>query len=158
MEELGAPAQVAQAAGQSSFKFLSASGATMMEVESVGRAGDKLVMKGKMMGEFPQEVFLPIEQFVTMAKMGLTLGTLQFIAMAPFLGLARIAKENAATGRKSGSAIFMLSFLAALLVVSPLLLPVLLLALIVAIPVLLIVGCYTALNKLKPSPKEEAAG
>lgn len=129
----------------------------MMEVESVGRAGDKLVMKGKMMGEFPQEVFLPIEQFVTMAKMGLTLGTLQFIALAPFLGLARIAKEREA-GQKSGAAIFILSFLAAFLIVSPLLLPVLLLALIVEIPILLIFGLYRLVSKLGPSPKEKAAG
>jgi len=60
---------------------------TMMEVERVDRAGDRLMVTGIMMGNFPTEAFLEPDDLLTMIAMHLRPSPLGFLAGLPYFRL-----------------------------------------------------------------------
>lgn len=109
---------------QRGFTFSSPSGSTMMEVEHIDREDGKLRMKGKMMGEFPQDVFLTGDQFIAMMTMSLRPSLLLFAATVPLAAALRCLKGQASPDWDSRS-LLVVSLMLALVVLTPVLLPLL---------------------------------
>ncbi len=139
-----------------SVKLLSASGVTMMEVERMGQEGGRLKIQGKMMGEFPQAIFLGTDQLIPMVRMGFRPGVLLFF----WLGLCRAVLAVVASGRflrrGPGEAGFA-SFLAGLTAAAPLALTVVVAA-VVLTPVMFAALALGALIAplARARPKEES--
>jgi len=60
---------------------------TMMEVERVDRAGDRLLVTGVMMGNFPAEIYLEPDDLLAMIAMHLRLSPLTFVLGLPYFRL-----------------------------------------------------------------------
>ena len=83
-------------------KMLSDMNTTMMEVERVDRADDRLMVTGIMMGNFPTEIFLDPDDLLTMVAMHLRPSPLSFVLGLPYFWLRRYwqREENQSIGAR----------------------------------------------------------
>lgn len=70
-------------------KMVSDMDTTMMEVERVDRVGDRLMVTGVMMGNFPTEIYLDPADLLAMAGMHLRPSPLSFVVGLPYFWLRR---------------------------------------------------------------------
>ena len=69
-------------------KFMSEIGTVMMEVDQIDRKGERLRMRGKMMGQFPQNIFISAEEMVQMVAKFTAPRVLLYFVLFPFFLLA----------------------------------------------------------------------
>ncbi len=83
-------------------KMLSDMNTTMMEVERVDRAEDRLVVTGVMMGNFPAEVYLEPDDLLAMVTMHMRPSPLTFVLGLPYFWLRRYLQrpENQGIGAR----------------------------------------------------------
>ena len=88
---------------------------TMMEVERVDRVGDRLMVTGVMMGNFPTEVFLEPADMLAMLVLHLRLSPLSFVIGMPYFWLHRYWQqpENAGLAARAKGLAFSVLFAAA---------------------------------------------
>lgn len=82
---------------------------TMMEVERVDRAGDRLMVTGVMMGNFPTEIYLEPADLLALVALHLRASPLGFVAGLPWFWLRRYLarpENRSLGGRLRGAAIF----------------------------------------------------
>ena len=100
---------------------------TMMEVERVDRVGDRLMVTGVMMGNFPTEVYLEPADMLAMFVLHLRFSPLSFVIGLPYFWLHRYWQqpENAGlVARAKGLAFSMLFTVAGLGLIAAVLLGV----------------------------------
>ena len=86
-------------------KMLSDMDTTMMEVERVDRVGDRLMVTGIMMGNFPTEAYLEPDDLLTMIALHLRPSPLTFVFGLPYFWLRcylRRAENQSLGGRIRG--------------------------------------------------------
>ncbi len=70
-----------------SVKMMSDMNTTMMEVERVDRVGDRLMVTGTMMGNFPAEIYLGPNELLGLVAMHLRPSPLSFVVGLPYFWL-----------------------------------------------------------------------
>lgn len=87
---------------------------TMMEVERVDRVGDRLMVTGVMMGNFPTEVYLEPADMLAMLALHLRLSPLSFVVGMPYFWLHRYWQqpENASFAARAKGVAFSVLFAA----------------------------------------------
>jgi len=65
-------------------RILTDQGKSIIDIEKVHRAGDKLCMQGRLMGQFPTSVYLGVGDFYRILAMVLRPAPLSFFLLSPF--------------------------------------------------------------------------
>lgn len=83
-------------------KMMSDMNTTMMEVERVERVGDRLMVTGVMMGNFPAEIYLEPDDLLGLIALHLRPSPLSFVIGLPYFWLRRrwSRPENQALGSR----------------------------------------------------------
>jgi hypothetical protein len=91
-------------------KMMSDMDTTMMEVERIDRVGDRLMVTGIMMGNFPAEIYLEPSDLLAMIAMHLRPSPLSFVLGLPYFWLRcyrRREGEQDLGARLRGAAVFL---------------------------------------------------
>jgi len=71
------------AAGGKAVKILNEDGSSVLDVEGIEKAGDRLCMKGKLMGSFSTNMYLDSSGFYRLLAMMMRWSTLTFALLSP---------------------------------------------------------------------------
>lgn len=98
-----------------SVKMMSDMNTTMMELERVERAGDRLMVTGVMMGNFPTEVYLEPSDLLGIVALHLRPSPLSFILGLPYFWLRCYWRrpENRALGARAKGVALLAAFVIA---------------------------------------------
>ncbi|MBI4514329.1 MAG: hypothetical protein HY699_00725 [Deltaproteobacteria bacterium] len=91
-----------------SVKMVSDMDTTMMEVEQVDRVGDRLMIKGTMMGSFPADIYIEPQALLGLLLMHLRPAPLSFVFGLPYFWLRcywRREENRSAPARAKGVAL-----------------------------------------------------
>lgn len=96
-------------------KMMSDMNTTLMEIERVDRVGDRLMVTGTMMGNFPAEIYLEPSDLLGIIALHLRPSPLSFMVGLPYFWLRRFWRrpENASPGGRAKGIALSAAFLTA---------------------------------------------
>jgi hypothetical protein len=87
-------AQVPKEKAKQVAQVISESGSVMMAIEGISREGDRLAVKGSVIGSWPSKMYVNLKDTLNMAKLILTPQVILYILSLPFLALKRKWREK----------------------------------------------------------------
>lgn len=92
------PLPTAKVSGKAA-RILTDQGQSILDIEKMYRAGDKLCMQGRLMGQFPTSVYLSAGDFFRILAMALRPGPLSFVLLSPFYRVRGRLKKSKGSGK-----------------------------------------------------------
>ena len=73
-------------------RILTEDGRSIIDIEKMSRAGDRLFMHGRLMGQFDTSVYITTDDLFRIIPMVFRPGPLMFLMLSPFYWLRRLFK------------------------------------------------------------------